>query len=83
MSQKLKYEINGKTTLIGFVGAPWTLAAYMVEGRHSKLCVHMKRLCLEQPELAQKLLSTISKSIAQYALHQVLSLYVLVSDDMS
>jgi uroporphyrinogen decarboxylase len=70
-SQQLRQETEGKTTLIGFVGAPWTLAAYMVEGRHSKLCTHTKRLCLENPADAHKLLTTVAKSVANYALHQV------------
>ena len=32
----LRKDIENKSTLLGFVGAPWTLAAYVVEGKSSK-----------------------------------------------
>ena len=57
--------------LIGFVGAPWTLAAYSVEGGHSKLCTIFKRMCLEDPALATTLLDKITDSLCVYASHQV------------
>ena len=41
--KSLRKETEGKTSLIGFIGAPWTLAAYSVEGGHSKLCAKMKK----------------------------------------
>lgn len=71
MWQQLREVTDGKTTLIGFVGAPWTLAAYMIEGKHSKLCSRAKRLCLEHPVLAHTLLDKVARSLASYALHQV------------
>ncbi len=33
---RLRKEIKNEATLLGFVGAPWTLAAYVVEGKSSK-----------------------------------------------
>jgi len=32
----LKRDVNNEATVLGFVGAPWTLAAYVVEGKSSK-----------------------------------------------
>ena len=57
--------------MIGFIGAPWTLAAYAVEGGHSKLCTRFKRMCLEQPHLAHALLEKLTDSLCVYASHQV------------
>jgi len=32
----LNQEVDGQATVLGFVGAPWTLAAYAIEGKSSK-----------------------------------------------
>jgi uroporphyrinogen decarboxylase len=69
--QSLRKETEGKTTLIGFIGAPWTLLAYSVEGGHSKLCIKMKRMCNENPSLAHALLSKYTDSLCVYASHQI------------
>lgn len=34
--QELRQEVGDKAAVLGFVGAPWTLAAYAVEGKGSK-----------------------------------------------
>lgn len=57
--------------LIGFIGAPWTLAAYSVEGGHSKLCKKMKKLCTEDPVLAHRLLQKYTDALCIYASYQV------------
>jgi uroporphyrinogen decarboxylase len=67
----LRSETEGKTSLIGFIGAPWTLAAYSVEGGHSKLCAHMKKLCYENPELAHVMLQKYADSLCLYAGYQI------------
>lgn len=69
--QALSKETAGKTSLIGFIGAPWTLAAYSVEGGHSKLCSKFKKLCYEEPELAHKLLEKYTDSLCLYVSHQI------------
>lgn len=67
----LRKETEGKTSLIGFIGAPWTLAAYSVEGGHSKLCQNMKKMCLEDPVLAHTMLKKYADSLCIYASHQI------------
>lgn len=67
----LRAETEGKTSLIGFIGAPWTLAAYSVEGGHSKLCAKMKNMCLEDPILAHAMLQKYADSLCVYASHQI------------
>eukprot|EP01038_Epipyxis_sp_PR26KG_P009966 gene9966-13404_t len=69
--KSLRQETEGKTSLIGFVGAPWTLAAYSVEGGHSKLCAKFKKMCLEDPQSAHLLLSKYADSLCLYASFQI------------
>ncbi len=57
--------------MIGFIGAPWTLAAYSIEGGHSKLCKKMKGFCYEEPAMMHKLLDKYTDSLCIYAAHQV------------
>ena len=38
----LRQEIDNDTTLLGFVGSPWTLAAYAMEGKADRHCLHTK-----------------------------------------
>ena len=76
--QFLSKEVRGKTTLIGFIGAPWTLGGYAVEGGHSKLAAYFKRMCLEDAALAHSLLNTLTSSLCVYASHQVQLCYCII-----
>lgn len=69
----LRRETEGKSTLLGFVGAPWTLAAYAIEGGSTKNCEHAKRMMFESPETLDALLETITDSIIEYASYQIRS----------
>lgn len=71
--EALRKETNEKTSLIGFIGAPWTLAAYSVEGGHSKLCAKMKTMCTENPEMAYALLDHYTTALCDYAAFQIAS----------
>jgi uroporphyrinogen decarboxylase len=44
---KIKYELPPETALIGFAGAPWTVATYVVEGRSNRLFKTVKRWATE------------------------------------
>ncbi len=57
--------------VIGFSGAPFTLAAYMVEGGGSKSFIHVKRLLFEQPRLAHALFEKLTQTIIPYLQMQV------------
>ena len=72
-SQTLRQEIANKSTLIGFVGAPWTLTAYSVEGQQSKACGNMKAMMLgaDTGGVLLPLLEHITESICRYAEYQV------------
>lgn len=52
--------------LIGFAGAPFTLASYIVEGGASRNYVHTKRLMYGDPGAWHALMSLISRALAKY-----------------
>jgi uroporphyrinogen decarboxylase len=66
-----KKNLEGKTPLIGFSGAPWTLATYMIEGKGSKNFIEIKKLIYNEPELAHQLLDTLSEIIIEYLNEQM------------
>jgi len=57
--------------LIGFAGAPFTLAAYMVEGGGSKNFLQIKRLLFEEPKLAHHLFDKLTETIILFLRMQV------------
>ncbi len=61
-----KKQLDGRVPLIGFAGAPFTLAAYMVEGKGSKNFEKIKTLIFKEPVTAHKLLGKITKSVIEY-----------------
>lgn len=69
--QTLRQEVGSKAAVLGFVGAPWTLAAYAVEGRSSKDYIMMKRMAFMEPAMLHKLLSKLADAIATYVCYQI------------
>jgi uroporphyrinogen decarboxylase len=57
--------------LIGFAGAPFTLASYMVEGSGSKNYIHTKRLMYTDSGAWHDMMSLISRALVQYLNRQV------------
>ena len=57
--------------MLGFVGAPFTLASYIVEGGSSKNYTHIKRLAFGDPDTLHALLSKLAENIATYVRYQV------------
>jgi uroporphyrinogen decarboxylase len=64
-------ELDGRVPLIGFAGAPWTLAAYMLEGRGTKTWARAKRFLHEQPAAAHELLQRLAVAVGHYLRAQV------------
>jgi uroporphyrinogen decarboxylase len=69
----IRKALAGRVPLIGFAGAPLTLAAYGVEGGGSTHWTELKKLLFSQPEVAHELLSKIAETIVLYLRAQVAS----------
>ena len=61
----------GSTPLIGFAGAPFTLASYLVEGGPSRDHLHTKALMHSDPQLWHDLLERIARIAGQFLRMQV------------
>lgn len=59
------------TALIGFSGAPWTLACYMVEGGGSKDFLKTRRFALEEPLKFAALIDMLVQNIVSYLSRQI------------
>ena len=57
--------------VIGFCGAPFTLASYMIEGGGSRNYVHAKTMMYLQPQVFDELLAKLVAVTAEYAAEQV------------
>ena len=67
----LKQEVGDQATLLGFVGAPWTLAAYAVEGKSSKEYAVIKAMAYSEPQMLHSLLKKLADMVATYVCHQI------------
>src|SRR5512143_708239 len=56
----LKKEIDGKAALLGFCGAPWTLATYAVEGAGSRSFPVIKTMMHREPAVLAELLDRLA-----------------------
>jgi len=68
---RLSKEIPSSTALIGFAGAPWTNATYMVEGQGSKTYEIIRSIAYQDPEFFQALIDMLIESTTQYLLKQI------------
>ena len=57
--------------LIGFAGAPWTLASYMIEGQTSRDFARLKCFAYGQPEAFERLLALLTEAVARHLIAQV------------
>ena len=67
----LRRELRPDVALIGFAGAPFTLASYLVEGRPSREHARTKAMLFGDPALWDALMSRISEVIARHLRAQV------------
>jgi uroporphyrinogen decarboxylase len=64
-------ELNGRVPLIGFAGAPWTLASYMIEGGGTKGFHIAKKFLCHEPAAAHALLGRLAKLVGAFLVAQV------------
>ncbi|WP_298759575.1 uroporphyrinogen decarboxylase [uncultured Campylobacter sp.] len=57
--------------LIGFCGAPWTIATYMIEGGSSKNYAVCKRMLYENPQLLHEILRLVTEATKLYLARQI------------
>jgi uroporphyrinogen decarboxylase len=67
----LKREVDGRAAVIGFCGAPWTLATYAVEGGTSKSFTTVKTMMWKEPELLDALLAKLADACGPYLAAQI------------
>lgn len=67
----LRGELEGKVPLIGFGGAPFTLASYMIEGHGTRDYEYTKALMWSEPEAWDELMSKITDTVIAYLSAQI------------
>src|SRR5437016_12050491 len=67
----IKQELRERVPLIGFSGAPFTLASYLIEGSPSREFIRTKKLMYDHPELWCQLLSNLYRIVTTYLLDYV------------
>lgn len=69
--QIARRELDGKTPLIGFSGAPFTLASYMIEGGSSRNYRLTKTMMYREPEAWHLLMEKLARLVGEYLVAQV------------
>jgi uroporphyrinogen decarboxylase len=69
--RNVQRELGGQVPLIGFAGAPFTLASYAIEGGHSNNFARTKALMYGQPAAWHKLCDLLADVAADYLLAQI------------
>jgi uroporphyrinogen decarboxylase len=69
--RQIKRELGGRVPLIGFAGAPFTLASYAIEGGHSTAFAYTKGLMYGSPAAWHRFCDVIAEVIGEYLVAQV------------
>lgn len=67
----IRRELDGRVPLIGFSGAPFTVASYIIEGGGSKEYKNCKKMMWQAPEIWDALMEKISEVLLRYLKAQV------------
>lgn len=67
----LRQEVTPETAVLGFIGCPYTLATYLVEGKSSKEYLEIKKMAFNEPDLLHAILKNLTESLIEYALFQI------------
>ncbi|CAD7288476.1 uroporphyrinogen decarboxylase [Campylobacter suis] len=66
-----RQNLANDKALIGFLGAPWTLATYMIEGQGTKTYAICKKMLYSDPELLHRILDKVTTVCIGYAKAQI------------
>jgi len=69
----VRRELAGRVPLIGFAGAPWTVATYMVEGGGSRDFARIKGMLYGDPKSLHRLLAKLARATTDYLNAQIVS----------
>jgi uroporphyrinogen decarboxylase len=71
--RRLTVALPADVTLIGYAGAPWTIATYMVEGRGGGATEHasVRQWALADPDGFQPLIDLLTASVVEFLDHQI------------
>ena len=69
--KSLSNEGFKNTALIGFAGAPWTVATYMIEGGSSRDFLKIKTMAYKNPEEFSKLINLLIEATSKYLINQI------------
>ncbi len=69
--ENIKSELNDTLPLIGFIGSPWTVATYLIEGNSTKQFSYVKDMLDTNPALLDKILKMITTVSIDYVNEQV------------
>ena len=69
--RKVVAHFKDRIGIIGFCGAPFTLASYMIEGSGSSNYIHTKSLMYREPSVWRLLLEKLASVLAEFAAQQV------------
>jgi uroporphyrinogen decarboxylase len=69
--KRLRREVRDEVPVIGFSGAPWTLASYLIEGGGSRSFAEIKGLAYREPQVLHALLDKLASTVISYVLFQI------------
>jgi uroporphyrinogen decarboxylase len=69
--RRLKEKLDGSVPVIGFSGAPFTLASYMVEGSPTREFSETKKLMYGRPDVWNALMKKLTEVVSEYLKAQV------------
>jgi uroporphyrinogen decarboxylase len=64
-------ELDDRVPVIGFSGAPFTLASYLIEGKPSRHFVETKKLMLSTPDVWRALMERLTELVIEYLREQI------------
>ena len=67
----IRKDLDSAKALIGFCGAPWTLATYMIEGHGTKTYAICKKLLYSDPEFLHAILKKVTEVLKLYMSKQI------------
>ena len=66
-----KSALPSETALIGFAGAPWTLACYVVQGKADRDFQQVRSIAMARRRFFERLIGVLTKAVAEHAIKQI------------